>query len=110
MGVALAIGIAVHNIPEGLCVSMPLYYSTGRMFYSFLCGTISGLTEPFGALIVFLILRQGLSGTANGILFGIVAGMMIVISIDELLPTAHKYTSNPKHVTWTFLFGMLFIA
>jgi len=110
VGMALAIGIAVHNVPEGLCVAMPLYYATGRRFYSFMWGTLSGLTEPIGALVVWLILQDGISGTANGILFGIVAGMMTVISIDELLPTAHKYTSNPKHVTYSFLFGMLFIA
>lgn len=110
VGIALAIGIAVHNIPEGLCVSMPLYYATGRRFYSFLWGTLSGLTEPLGALLVYLILADGMSGVTNGILFGIVSGMMTVISIDELLPTAHKYAANPKHVTYTFLIGMLFIA
>jgi ZIP family zinc transporter len=110
VGIALAVGIAVHNIPEGLCVAMPLYYATGRRFYSFMWGTLSGLTEPFGALIVWLILSDGISGTANGILFGLVSGMMTVISVDELLPTAHKYASNPKHVTYSFLFGMLFIA
>lgn len=110
VGVALAIGIAVHNIPEGLCVSMPLYYATGRRFYSFAWGTASGLTEPLGALIVYLILHDGVSGVTNGILFGIVSGMMTVISIDELLPTAHKYATNPKHVSYSFLIGMLFIA
>jgi len=110
VGIALAIGIGVHNVPEGLCVAMPLYYATGRRFYSFAWGTLSGLTEPIGALVVWLILQEGISGVANGILFGIVAGMMTVISIDELLPTAHNYTSNPKQVTYSFLFGMLFIA
>lgn len=110
VGIALAIGIAVHNVPEGLCVAMPLYYATGRRFYSFMWGTLSGLTEPIGALIVWLILSDGMSGVVNGILFGVVAGMMTVISVDELLPTAHKYSSNPKHVTYAFLFGMLFIA
>jgi len=110
VGVALAVGIAVHNVPEGLCVAMPLYYATGRRFYSFMWGTLSGLTEPIGALVVWLILQDGISGTANGILFGLVSGMMTVISIDELLPTAHKYAANPKHVTYSFLFGLLFIA
>ena len=110
VGIALAVGIAVHNVPEGLCVAMPLYYATGRRFYSFMWGTLSGLTEPIGALVVWLILYDGISGTANGILFGLVSGMMTVISIDELLPTAHKYAANPKHVTYSFLFGLLFIA
>jgi len=110
VGIALAIGIAIHNVPEGLCVAMPLYYATGRRWYSFMWGTLSGLTEPLGALLVYLVLYNGMSGNADGILFGLVAGMMTVISIDELLPTAHKYTSNPKHVTYVFIFGMLFIA
>lgn len=110
VGVALAIGIAIHNIPEGLCVAMPLFYATGRRFYSFMWGTLSGLTEPLGALIVWGILKNGMSGNTNGILFGLVAGMMTVISVDELLPTAHKYASNPKTVTYAVVFGMLFIA
>lgn len=110
VGIALAIGIAIHNIPEGLCVSMPLYYATGKRWYAFLWGTLSGLTEPFGALLVYLVLSSGLDGNVDGILFGIVAGMMTVISVDELIPTAHNYASNPKTVTYSLLFGMLFIA
>jgi ZIP family zinc transporter len=110
VGVALAIGIAIHNIPEGLVVAMPLFYATGRRFYSFCWGTVSGLTEPLGALIVWGILKNGVSGNTNGVLFGLVAGMMTVISVDELLPTAHKYASNPKTVTFACVFGMFFIA
>lgn len=110
VGAALAIGIAIHNIPEGLCVAMPLFYATGRRWYSFMWGTLSGITEPFGALLVYLVLSSGLSGNVDGILFGIVAGMMTVISVDELIPTAHKYATNPKTVTYSLIFGMLFIA
>jgi len=110
VGIALAVGIAIHNIPEGLCVAMPLYYATGRRWYSFMWGTLSGLTEPLGALLVYLVLYNGMSGNVDGILFGLVGGMMTVISIDELIPTAHKYSSNPKHVTYAAIFGMLFIA
>ena len=90
VGIALAIGIAIHNIPEGLCVAMPLYYATGRRAYSFMWGTFSGLTEPLGALIVWGVLKNGMSGNTNGILFGLVSGMMTVISIDELLPTVRR--------------------
>merc|ERR1712032_30899 len=110
VGVALAIGIAIHNIPEGLCVAMPLYYDTGRRRYAFMWGTVSGLTEPVGALLVYLVLSSGLSGNVDGILFGIVAGMMSVISVDELIPTAHRYTDRPKSVTYSLIFGMFFIA
>jgi len=110
VGAALAIGIAIHNIPEGLCVAMPLYYATGRRWYAFMWGTLSGVTEPFGALLVWAVLSSGLSGNVDGILFGIVAGMMTVISVDELIPTAHKYASDGKTVTYWLIFGMLFIA
>lgn len=110
VGIALAIGIAIHNIPEGFCVVMPLYYATGRRWYAFWWGTASGLTEPLGALLVWAVLSNGMSSVVDGTLFGVVAGMMTVISVDELLPTAHKYTSNPKHVTCFTIFGMFFIA
>ena len=112
LGVALAIGIALHNIPEGLCVSMPLYYATSKRWYSFWWGTLSGLSEPFGALFAWLILQSnnGLDGTTNGVLFGIVSGMMTVISIHELLPNAHKYARNPQTVTYSFLCGAFIIA
>jgi len=110
VGVALAIGIAIHNIPEGLCVAMPMFYATGRRTYSFVMGTLSGLTEVIGGLIAWLILGADLGGNANGALFGLVAGMMTVISIQELLPTAHKYADNPNTVTYAFLVGAFIIA
>jgi len=62
-------------------------------------------------LLVWLILsNNGISGNANGILFGIVAGMMTIIAVEELLPTAQKYATKSIHVTWAFLFGMAFLA
>merc|ERR1711933_670220 len=110
VGAALAIGIAIHNIPEGLCVAMPMFYATGRRTYSFFMGTLSGLTEVIGVLIAWLVLKQDLGGNANGALFGLVAGMMSVISIQELLPTTHKYAEDPNTVTYAFLFGAFMIA
>ena len=112
LGVALAIGIALHNIPEGLCVSMPLYYATSKRWYSFWWGTLSGLSEPLGAVFAWLVLRNddGLDGTTNGVLFGVVSGMMTVISIHELLPNAHKYALNGSTVTYSFLCGAFIIA
>merc|ERR1719401_698118 len=110
VGAALAIGIAIHNIPEGLCVAMPMFYATGRRTYSFFMGTLSGLTEVIGGLIAWLVFKQDLGGNANGALFGLVAGMMSVISIQELLPTAHKYAEDPNTVTYAFLFGAFMIA
>ena len=110
LGAAMAIAIAIHNIPEGLCVAMPMFYATGRRTYSFFMGTLSGLTEIIGALIAWLVLGADLGGNANGALFGLVAGMMSVISIQELLPTAHKYAKEPNTVTYAFLCGAFMIA
>lgn len=89
---------------------MPLFYATGRRWYSFAWGTLSGLTEPIGALIAWLVIGAGLGGNANGILFGIVAGMMTVISVHELLPNAHRYAINDSTVTYSFLVGSFLIA
>lgn len=91
-------------------MSMPLYYATDRRWYSFWWGTLSGLTEPFGALLSWLVIQGDMGGNANGILFGIVSGMMTVISIQELLPNAHKYARNGSTVTYSFLVGAFLIA
>ena len=110
VGVALAIGIGIHNIPEGLCVSMPIYYATGRRWYAFMWGVLSGLSEPLGALIGWAVFNSNFGGNAYGIMFGIVSGMMTMISVDELMPTAARY--DPKNVvtTYSFLVGAFMIA
>lgn len=91
LGISIAVAISIHNIPEGIAVSVPIYYSTGdkrkALFYSFL----SGLSEPIGALVGYIFLYKYLSGTVFGLLFASVAGIMVFISLDELLPTAEKY-------------------
>lgn len=95
---------------EGLCVAMPLFYATGKRWYSFWWGAVSGLTEPLGALLAWLVLSGDLGGNTNGILFGIVSGMMSVISVQELLPNAHKYARNGSTVTYSFILGAFLIA
>ena len=100
VGVALAIGIAIHNIPEGLCVTMPIYYASGS----------PGLSEPLGALVGWIIIKNSLSGNTNGILFGFVGGMMVFICIFELLPMAFKFEPKGSIVGWTCIFGMLVVA
>lgn len=110
VGFALATGIAIHNIPEGLCVSMPIYYATGSRWKAFLWGCLSGASEPVGALIGWLVINGSLPGRTYGILFGLVAGIMVYICLDELLPTAYKYNPKGNIVTWTVVIGMFFIA
>lgn len=95
VGVVLAIGIGIHNIPEGLCVAMPIYYATGNRWKAFMWGILSGVSEPIGALIGYLVLKGNMSGNTHGVMFGLVAGIMTLIAADELLPTAHRY--DPKN-------------
>ncbi|KAL7561696.1 hypothetical protein ACA910_016458 [Epithemia clementina (nom. ined.)] len=112
VGIALAIGIAIHNIPEGLCVAMAIFYGTGCRCKAFLWGTLCCFTsEPAGALFAWVILRNNVfSGDTYGILYGMVAGMMVFICLDELLPMAFKFDPRGTIVTWTCLAGMMMVA
>jgi len=110
VGAVLALAIAIHNIPEGLCVAMPVYYGTGNRWKVFMWAVFSGLSEPFAALIGWAVLAGSFSQTLYGVLFGIVAGMMIMISVRELLPTAHRYDPKDTVVTYSFSFGMIVMA
>lgn len=91
LGGATAVSIAIHNIPEGIAVSVPLYYALGKRWLAFLGGLASGLAEPLGALIGYLLLEPFITDTLLGVLFAIVAGIMVYISIDSLLPAAREY-------------------
>ncbi|MGJ9384067.1 zinc transporter ZupT [Salipaludibacillus neizhouensis] len=91
LGVAIAIAIAIHNIPEGVAISVPIYYATGDKKKAFKLSFLSGLAEPLGAIVAFLILMPFLNDVLFGIIFAGVAGIMIFISLDELLPAAKKY-------------------
>lgn len=109
LGISIAVAIAIHNIPEGIAVSVPIYFATGNKKKAFWYSLASGMAEPVGALIGYLILRPFMSDTLLGIVFAMVAGIMVYISIDELLPTAEKYGRH--HVTIAgFVGGMAVMA
>ena len=91
LGISIAVAIAIHNIPEGIAVSVPLYYATGSKKRAFGLSFLSGLAEPVGALIGYFLLLRFMSDAVFGLLFAGVAGIMVFISLDELLPTAEKY-------------------
>ncbi len=91
VGVSIALAIAIHNIPEGIAVSVPVYYATGSRKKAFWWAALSGFSEPVGALFGYFILSLFGSPIVLGYVFAIVAGIMIYISFDELLPAAHKY-------------------
>ncbi len=100
LGVALAIAVAIHNITEGICVAMPVYYATGSKWKGFWWSFISGVTELLGALVGYFIMKSNdMSARAYGLLFGIVSGMMVYISLRELVPTALRYDPKDKFVT-----------
>ena len=91
IGIPIAIAIAIHNIPEGIAISVPIYYATGSRKKAFLYSFLSGLAEPVGAIIGWLILMPYLSESVFGVIFAGVAGIMVFISFDELLPAAREY-------------------
>lgn len=111
-GVAVAVAIALHNIPEGLAVAMPIYYGSGSKRKGVVWGVLSGLSEPLGGLFGYAVLRgTDLDPVAYGVLFAVVAGMMIYISIAELLPTAMAHDAPGAPLTTRcFIAGMAVMA
>lgn len=91
LGISIAVAIAIHNIPEGIAVSVPMYYATGDRKKAFGLSFLSGLAEPVGAVVGYTILASIFNDIMFGVLFASVAGIMVFISLDELLPTAQKY-------------------
>ena len=87
----ITMAIAIHNIPEGVAVAVPIYYATRDRKKAFWYSLLSGLSEPLGAFLGYLLLRPFMSDTLMGIVFGAIAGVMVYISLDELLPSAEEY-------------------
>ena len=109
LGIIIALAIAIHNIPEGISVSVPIFYATGDRKKSFQYSFLAGLAEPIGAVIGFVILLPFLSSTLLTSLLAFVAGIMVYISIDELLPMAHRYGYSHT-VILGFILGMAVMA
>ena len=116
LGLAIAVAIALHNIPEGISVSVPIFFATGNRRKAFLYSVLSGLAEPVGAAVAYILLRVFVGGADGGIppqfmgiLFGGVAGIMVYISLDELLPTSRAYGKGHDSLLG-LLTGMLVMA
>ncbi|MDI9472320.1 MAG: zinc transporter ZupT [Tissierellia bacterium] len=109
LGVPIAIAIAIHNIPEGIAVAVPVYYATGSRRKAFRYSFLSGLSEPLGALLAYFLLMPFLSDGLFGIVFAAVAGIMVYISVDELLPFAQKYGQH-HHSIYGLIAGMMVMA
>lgn len=109
LGIPIAVAIAIHNIPEGLAVSVPIYYSTENKKKAFWYSFLSGLAEPLGALVGYFLLLQFMSDAVLGIVFGAIAGIMVFISLDQLLPAAEKYGAHHTSI-YGLLAGMVVMA
>jgi ZIP family zinc transporter len=109
LGIAIAVAVAIHNVPEGIAVSVPIYYATGSRMKAFKLSFLSGLAEPVGALVGYLLLMPFFSPTVFGLLFAAVAGIMVFISLDELLPAAEEFGEH--HLTiYGLIAGMAVMA
>jgi ZIP family zinc transporter len=109
LGMAIAVAIAIHNIPEGIAVSIPIFYATGSRNKAFVYSFLSGLAEPVGALVGYVILSSFFNDIVFGILFAAVAGIMVFISLDELLPTAGEYGEHHL-AAYGLIAGMMIMA
>ncbi|MBN2654874.1 MAG: zinc transporter ZupT [Nitrospirae bacterium] len=109
LGSTIAVAVAIHNIPEGIAVSVPIYFATGSRKKAFTYSFISGLTEPIGALIGYIILLPYFNQIVFGALFAAVAGIMVFISLDELLPSAREYGEHHLSI-YGLVAGMIVIS
>ena len=109
LGISLAIAIAMHNLPEGISIAVPIYYSTNKKSKAFIYTFISAISEPFGALIAFIFLKNFVNDIFMGLLFSFIAGIMIHISFYELLPESKRY-KNYKLTSIFFIIGIIFMC
>jgi ZIP family zinc transporter len=109
IAIPITVAIAIHNIPEGIAVAVPIYHASGSRKKAFWYSLLSGMAEPVGALLAFLFLANFWTSTLQGIVLAVVAGIMVFISLDELLPAAEKYGKHHLSITGV-VFGMLVMA
>jgi ZIP family zinc transporter len=109
LGVSLAIALALHNIPEGISVAVPIYFSTNSKKKAFLYTLLSGMSEFLGAILASIFLVGFSNNLFMGCLYAIIAGIMINISIYELLPSSLKYKKYLLTFSF-FLFGLIFMS
>lgn len=109
LGLGIALAVAIHNIPEGIAVSVPIFHATGNRKKAFLYSFISGLAEPAGAIVGFLLLSRFLNDLVFGIVFALVGGIMVFISFDQLLPTAREYGKHHIAISG-MIAGMMVMA
>ncbi|WP_232548411.1 zinc transporter ZupT [Propioniciclava soli] len=110
VGLPLAVAIAIHNVPEGIAVAAPVYAATGSRTQAFWWATASGLTEPLGALLAASLLAWVVPPVFFGVVYGLVAGMMVFLALDELLPGAWRYQTDKHQTVYGMLAGMAVVV
>lgn len=98
LGAPLAVAIAIHNIPEGVAIALPVYMATQKKSWALIASLCSGLAEPIGALLGYSIIAPYLGAKVYGTVFGLIAGIMVYLALDELLPTAKRYAQGHETV------------
>ncbi|KUF81052.1 Zinc (Zn2)-Iron (Fe2) Permease (ZIP) Family [Phytophthora nicotianae] len=109
VGFSLAVGIGLHNIPEGIAVAAPIYFATGSRWRGIMWCAISAAAEPIGGVIAWLAIGDGMDPVSEGILFGIVCGIMVCICVKELIPTSYKFAKGKTYVIAIGMFAGMFI-
>jgi len=109
VGVPVAIAVALHNVPEGIAVAVPVFYATGSRTKAFWYSSLSGFSEPVGAVVGYLVLRPWLRDDVLGMVFAVVAGIMVFISLDQLIPNAKRYGRGHQAV-YGLVLGMAVMA
>ncbi|MDR3188770.1 MAG: zinc transporter ZupT [Prevotellaceae bacterium] len=109
IAIPVAVAIAIHNIPEGIAVSVPIYYATGSRKKAFWYSLLSGMAEPVGGLIGYFLLMPFLSPFSLGLVMAAVAGIMVFVSVDELIPAAERYGKH-HYAIFGFVGGMALMA
>ncbi len=109
IAIPIVVAIAIHNIPEGIAVSVPIYHATGSKSKAFWYSFLSGLAEPIGAFVGWLLFLPIMNDLVFGIIFAAVAGIMVFISLDELLPSAKEYGEHHLSI-YGLILGMMVMA
>lgn len=110
VGITLAVAITIHNIPEGIAVAAPIYVATRSKRKAFFWATVSGMAEPLGAVLAAALISWVLPASVFGVFYGVVAGMMVFLALDELLPGALRYQTDKHQTIYGMLAGMAVMA
>lgn len=110
VGITLAVAIAIHNVPEGIAVAAPVYAATASRRKAFFWSTLSGLTEPLGGLVAAALLTWVIPGSVFGVFYGLVAGMMVFLALDELLQASWRYQTDKHQTIYGMIGGLAVVA